>query len=95
MRPTPAMNIAHYQLRYGELPLEEQLAITSKLNDHHAQLLTKGMETMAGVLGNIIQGLDEIISHQSLAMRGRFVRYLRRSQWQQRCRYCQLKTIRH
>lgn len=58
-----AMNVAHYQLRYGELPLEEQLGITSKLNDYHAELLTKGMETMTGVPGSSIRDLDEKISH--------------------------------
>ena len=50
-------------MRYGALALEEQLAVTSKLNDDHAELLTRGMETMGGVLGNIIRGLDERLEH--------------------------------
>lgn len=58
-----AMNVAHYEMRYGALPLEEQLAITSTLNEDHAELLTRGMETMAGVLGNVIHGLDERLEH--------------------------------
>ena len=28
-------------MRYGALALEEQLAVTSKLNDDHAELLTR------------------------------------------------------
>lgn len=58
-----AMNVAHYEMRYGALPLDEQLAITSKLNADHAELLTRGMETMAGILGNVIRGLDERLEH--------------------------------
>lgn len=58
-----AMNVAHYEMRYGALPLEEQLAVTNKLNDDHAELLTRGMETMAGVLGSVIRGLDERLEH--------------------------------
>lgn len=40
-----AMTVAHYEMRYGALPLEEHLAVTSKLNEHHADLLARGMET--------------------------------------------------
>ncbi len=58
-----AMNVAHYEMRYGALPLEDQLAVTNKFNDVHGELLTRGMETMAGVLGNVIQGLDERLEH--------------------------------
>ena len=58
-----AMNVAHYEMRYGALPLEELLAVTNKLNDDHAELLTRGMETMAGVLGQVIRGLDEPLEH--------------------------------
>lgn len=58
-----AMNVAHYEMRYGALPLEEKLAVTSKLNDDHAELVTRGMETMAGVLGNVVRSLDERFEH--------------------------------
>ena len=50
-------------MRYGTLPLEEQLVVTDKLNEHHAKLLARSMETMVGVLGNVIQGLEEKIEH--------------------------------
>ena len=60
-----ALNVAHYEMRYGLLPLDETLALaySSNLNDQQAELVTKGMETMVGVLGSLIQGLDEKISH--------------------------------
>lgn len=54
-----AMNLAHYEMRYGALPLEEQLAVTSKLNEHHADLVAMSTETMVGVLGSVLQGLDD------------------------------------
>jgi len=60
-----AMNIAHYEMIYGELPLQDRLAMTyaNDLNDQQNELVTKGMETMAGILGSVIQGLDEKIEH--------------------------------
>lgn len=60
-----AMNIAHYELVYGESPLQDRLAMTyaNDLNDQQNELVTKGMETMAGMLGSVIQGLDEKIEH--------------------------------
>jgi len=60
-----AMNIAHYEMIYGELPLQDRLAMTyaNDLNDQQNELLTKGMETMAGILGSVILGLDEKIEH--------------------------------
>lgn len=60
-----ALNLAHYQIRYGELPLDETSAMTDSntLSDQQADLVTKSMETMVGVLGSVIQGLDEKISH--------------------------------
>ena len=50
---------------YGELPLQDRLAMTyaNDLNDQQNKLVTKGMETMAGMLGSVIQGLDEKIEH--------------------------------
>ena len=60
-----AMNIAHYEMIYGELPMQDRLAMTyaNDLNDQQNELVTKAMETMAGVLGSVIQGLDEKIEH--------------------------------
>ena len=60
-----AINVAHYENKYGELPLEERLSMvqTNDLNEQQCQLVVKGMETMVGVLGGVIQGLDDKISH--------------------------------
>jgi hypothetical protein len=60
-----AMNIAHYELIYGELPLQDRMTMTysNELNDQQNELVTRGMETMAGILGSVIQGLDEKIEH--------------------------------
>lgn len=42
------MNVAHYEMQYGALPLEEQLMLESELSDRHAELVTKAMETNHG-----------------------------------------------
>ena len=56
-----ALNIAHYQSRFGELPLSETLAMlgTAKPNDEQIELLNNGMEIFVGVLGNLISGVDQ------------------------------------
>ncbi len=60
-----AMNVAHYETKYGAMPLQDRLARTyaDELNDQQAELVTKGMETLVGVLGSVIQGLDEKTEH--------------------------------
>jgi uncharacterized ferritin-like protein (DUF455 family) len=44
------MNIAHYEMKYGELPVQDRLAMTytNDLNDQQNELVTKGMETWPG-----------------------------------------------
>lgn len=56
-----ALNLAHYQGLYGEVPLSETLAIVdaTDTNDEQMKLLTDGMETLVGVLGNVLSGLGE------------------------------------
>jgi len=56
-----AMNIAHYQMKYGALPLEETLAIigSGKPNDEQIDLLTNSMEILVGVLGTVVSGIDQ------------------------------------
>ncbi|MGH9956650.1 MAG: hypothetical protein ACREBC_05915, partial [Pyrinomonadaceae bacterium] len=53
-----ALNVAHYASEYGELPIEEHLDLlrVRELNDAQAQLVTHGLETLVGVLGNTLQG---------------------------------------
>lgn len=56
-----ALNIAHYQMRYGALPLEETLAMIGmdKPNEEQTELLTNGMEIFVGVLGNVVSGVGQ------------------------------------
>lgn len=56
-----ALNLAHYELKYGELPLDEVLATLATDHPNHEQveLLNKGMQNLIGMLGNQIQGLDQ------------------------------------
>jgi len=56
-----AMNIAHYQMKYGALPLEDTLTFigTGKPNDEQINLLTNSMEILVGVLGTVVTGIDQ------------------------------------
>jgi len=56
-----ALNVAHYQSRFGELPLEEKLAMLSMNypNEEQFRLVASGMEILVGVLGNVIGGVGE------------------------------------
>lgn len=56
-----ALNLAHYQGLYGEVPLSDTLAMvnTSQPNDEQAVLLADGMEILVGVLGTVLSGLGE------------------------------------
>ena len=56
-----ALNLAHYQRKYGEIPLEETLTIldSDMINDSQLRLLIDGMQNLIGVLGNVVSGLGE------------------------------------
>ncbi len=56
-----ALNLAHYKMRYGELPLDETLAMADAVepNDEQAVMLANGMESLVGVLGAVCSGLGE------------------------------------
>lgn len=56
-----ALNVAHYQSKYGDLPLDETLAMIgiTKPNPVQLQLMTDGMEVLVGVLGSVVTGLGE------------------------------------
>lgn len=56
-----ALNVAHFQNKYGELPLEESLAMIgmTKPNEAQLQLMTNGMEILVGVLGNVVSGIGQ------------------------------------
>lgn len=55
-----AINIAHYESVHGTLPQDDTLQTTysEKPNPLEIILMTKGMETMVGVLGGIVQGFE-------------------------------------
>jgi len=56
-----AINVAHYESKYGELPLDETLAMIGMIKPNEAQLrlMTNGMEVLVGVLGNIVTGIGQ------------------------------------
>ena len=56
-----AMNLAHYQIRFGEIPLENfaQLMETQEIDSRTARLVATGMESLVGVLGLVTGQNDE------------------------------------
>lgn len=56
-----AMNVAHYQSKYGELPLDETLAMINmeKPNEDQLKLMADGMGIFVGVLGNVVTGIGQ------------------------------------
>lgn len=56
-----ALNLAHYQGKFGEMPLEATLAVldATEPNDEQAVMLRDGMEILVGVLGGVLSGLGE------------------------------------
>lgn len=55
-----AFNVAHYEAKYGQLPLDEtlELAYADTPNEAQLQLMSSGLEIMVGLLGGIVQGFD-------------------------------------
>ena len=60
-----AINIAHYESVHGALPLDETLwmAYAEEPNQAQIDLMSRGMETMVGVLGGIVQGFEPKSNH--------------------------------
>jgi hypothetical protein len=55
-----ALNLAHYQGKFGEMPLGDTLAIlATEPNNELSVLLRDGMEILVGVLGGVLSGLGE------------------------------------
>lgn len=61
-----AINIANYELMYGALPLDKalEMAYSDKPNHLQINLTNRGMETIDGILGGIVQGFDEKQHHE-------------------------------
>jgi hypothetical protein len=57
-----ALNVAHYQAKYGDLPLDETLLMIGMTvpNEDQLQLMADGMEVLVGVLGSVVTGLGEV-----------------------------------
>ena len=60
-----AINIAHYESVHGALSLDEtlEMAYSEEPNQAQIDLMTRGMETMVGVLGGIVQGFESKSPH--------------------------------
>ena len=60
-----ALNVTHYEMRYGGLPLETILATmdSKQPNEQQSELIARGMVTLAGILGNVMQGLEDRVTH--------------------------------
>jgi len=52
----PAMNVAHYQLKYGALPLENftNMLRTESIDQETAKLLSAAMQNLVGSLGEVL-----------------------------------------
>lgn len=60
-----AMSVAHYEMKFGVLPLEDVLATTAsgRPNYQQSELMAKSMEIMVGVLGNVMRGFEVKVHH--------------------------------
>jgi hypothetical protein len=56
-----AVNLSHYQMKYGDLPLDDQLAMNDieKPNAEQTEMLVNGMTNLVGLLGNVVMGINE------------------------------------
>jgi len=56
-----AINVAHYQSQYGELPLEDTLTMisTNMPNEAQIKMVSDGLEILVGVLGTVASGIGE------------------------------------
>lgn len=57
-----ALNLAHYQGKFGDLPMEEMLLLldANEPGDAQAKRLIDGMQNLVGVLANVCGGLCEV-----------------------------------
>lgn len=56
-----ALNVAHYEGKYGPLPLEEQAALLdlTELNAEQGALVIAGLQNLVGVLGMVMGALGD------------------------------------
>lgn len=60
-----AINIAHYESVHGALPLDEtlEMAYAEEPNQAQIDLMTRGMDTVIGILSGIVQGFEPKPTH--------------------------------
>ena len=56
-----AISLSHYQIKFGDLTLDEQLAMIdiARPNAEQTEMLVNGMTNLVGLLGNVVMGIDE------------------------------------
>lgn len=56
-----AVNLSHYQMKYGDLLPDEQLAMSDieKPNAEQTDVLVSSMENLLGVLGDVVMGISD------------------------------------
>ena len=56
-----ALMVAHYQAKFGEMPIEASLSLLrkEKLDQGDADMLASGLETLIGVLGALREEIPE------------------------------------
>ena len=56
-----ALNLAHHQIKHGELPVDQTLALlrTFECNEEHLNILIEGMLNLIGVLMNVCGGAGQ------------------------------------
>jgi len=56
-----ALNVAHYQLKYGALPIDDfaDMLRAHAIDPETAKLLSAGMQNLVGVLGQVLGFADE------------------------------------
>jgi len=56
-----ALNLAHHQIKHGEIPVDQTLALlrTFERSEEHLNLLIEGMLNLIGVLMNVCAGVGQ------------------------------------
>lgn len=56
-----ALNLAHHQIKHGEIPIDQTLALlrTFERSEEHLNLLIEGMLNLIGVLMNVCVGVGQ------------------------------------
>lgn len=60
-----ALNLAHHQIKQGEIPVAPTLALLRSFerSEEHLKLLMEGMLNLIGVLVSVHGGLESVVRH--------------------------------